>query len=167
MRRRKCDVCSNMQQGCVHAEISCQRTSYSAKLRGGTLLTPWIFSQHGHPYTSLHHHHTLSYSTSTPPLNAIIYICYTTAPQLRYRIPYYSTITRDLKNTMDYVWFCHLLKTLHCCLCPSGRCSPPRATHPSPSIPSAKPLLGTICHIMVTVKKWLKFLQCYLRSWKK
>ena len=91
-------------------------------------LTPRMFHQHGHPYTPLHCDHTLSYSTLTPPLNAII--CYPTAPQLCYRTPYYSTTTRDLKNIMDCVCFCHLLQTLHCCLCPNGRCNPRWATHP-------------------------------------
>ena len=29
---------------------------------------------------------------------------------------------------VDYIPFCHLLKTQHCCLCPYGRLNPPPAT---------------------------------------
>ena len=120
-------------------------------------LTPRMFHKHGHPYTPLHCDHTLSYSTSTPPLNAII--CYPTEPQLCYRTPYYSTITRDLKNTMDCVCFCHLLQTLHAaCVLMEGVTLVELPTHPY-SLTSAHPLLHAICHIIITVKKLLKILQ--------
>ena len=79
------------QHRCVDEEVSCQRTSYSTKLHGGTLLSPQVFCQHSYPYTPLHYHHTLSYSTSTPSLNAIT--CYHTVPQLHYQMPYYSIIS--------------------------------------------------------------------------
>ena len=39
---------------------------------------------------------------------------------------------------VDWICFCHLLKTLHCCLCPSGRYNLPLATHPPP--PPTPPL---------------------------
>ena len=31
---------------------------------------------------------------------------------------------------MDWVCFCHLLNTQHCCLCPGGSFNPPSAAHP-------------------------------------
>ena len=74
------------QHRCVDAEINCQRTSYSAKLRGGTLSSPQAFRQQGCPCTPLHCHHvilqhlnaaiecihTLSYSITTLLSNAIL-----------------------------------------------------------------------------------------------
>ena len=40
--------------------------------------------------------------------------------------------TTVLTYPMDWVCFCHLLNTQHCCLCPYGSFSPPPATHPPP-----------------------------------
>ena len=46
---------------------------------------------------------------------------------------------------VDWVPFCHLLKTQHCCLCPYGRFNPPPATHlpTPPTCPSTYPLYPT------------------------
>ena len=42
---------------------------------------------------------------------------------------------------VDWVCFCHLLKTQHCCLCPSGSFNLPSAAHPPPPpTPPAQPL---------------------------
>ena len=64
-----------------------------------------------------------------------------------------------LTYPIDWVCFCHLLKTQHCCLCPIGRYNLPLATHPPQPLPPI-PLLRAICDITVTVKKLLKIQQC-------
>ena len=92
--------CLQQQHCSVDAEVSCQRTSYSAKLCCQTLSSPQVFCQHGRPYTPLHYHHMLSYSTSTPPLNAIT--CYHTAPHLCYQMPYYSIISLPPHNLIPW-----------------------------------------------------------------
>ena len=56
--------------------------------------------------------------------------------------------TTTLTCAVDWVPFCHLLKTQHCCLCPYGRFNPPPATHPPlhpPHLPPAHPPPIT-CH---------------------
>ena len=40
--------------------------------------------------------------------------------------------TTVLTCPVDWVPFCHSLKTQHCCRCPYGRFNPPPATHPLP-----------------------------------
>ena len=52
---------------------------------------------------------------------------------------------------VDWVCFCHLLKTQHCCLCPNGRYNPPLATHPPPP--------STLAEIVI--KHWLKECSSY------
>ena len=58
---------------------------------------------------------------------------------------------------VDCVYVCHLLKTQHCCLCSSGRYTPPPAAHPSPPThhpphPLAYPLIHTTCDNTMAVK---------------
>ena len=43
---------------------------------------------------------------------------------------------------VDWVLFCHSLKTQHCCLCPYGSFNPPPAAHPPPP-PTPPPIT---CH---------------------
>ena len=66
---------------------------------------------------------------------------------------------------MDWVCFCHLLNTQHCCLCPYGSFGPPPASHPPPPPtppPSHPPTPYNVPSVILQSlwKKLLKNQQC-------
>ena len=58
-----------------------------------------------------------------------------------------------LTYAVNYIHFCYLVKTPHCCLCPCGRYSPPLAAQLSPTPTPPYTLIYVICDITVAVKK--------------
>ena len=58
---------------------------------------------------------------------------------------------------MDFVCFCDLSKTQHCCLSSNRKYNPPLATHPLPHpptpLPPAHPLICTTRDIAMAVRK--------------
>ena len=70
---------------------------------------------------------------------------------------------------VDWVPFCHSLKTQHCCLCPYGSFSPPLATHPPPPPtppPSCPPTPPPPAHPPpITCHSW--YYSCYEKSCSK
>ena len=57
---------------------------------------------------------------------------------------------------VDWVHFCHLLKTQHCCLWPYGRFNPPPATHHAPSTYPTPPTLYNV-PFMILQSLWKSF----------
>ena len=63
---------------------------------------------------------------------------------------------------VDWVSFCHLLNTQHCCLCPNGGYNPPPTTHPPTPLSSYSPTPYNMPSVTLQslCKKFLKIQQC-------